>query len=295
MKKEILNIGYFGEPGSYTEQAARAFFGVGEGHGVFRGKYLSFLTISDLLDPLAEKRIEKAVLPIENSTEGMVASSIDALINSRGIVIEDEVILRIEHNLIGVGPIHEVRKVISHPQALAQCVKYIERLPYIDGLSVEKEASGSTSAAVKQVAKVNNPKLAAIGSMSAFEIYKLENDKLKILAANIQDAEKNQTRFLILGHENKTRTGKDKTSIIFSVENKPGSLVDVLQVFKVLGINMTQIVSRPSKKKLGEYLFWVDIDGHKDEKTIQVALEQIAKITTFLKILGSYPKSRIGA
>lgn len=289
-----IKIGFFGEPGSNTEQAARGFFGPKEtayGMYKFKAEYLPFLTISDLLGALAKKQIEKAVLPIENSIEGVVTSSTDALINGNGIVIEDEVILRIRHNLIGVGSIHEVRKVISHPQALAQCGKYIEKLPYIKGLSVEKEASGSTSAAVKEVAEKNDLKVAAIGPMSAFEVYKSQNSELKILAENIQDVEKNQTRFFILGHEKKSRTGKDKTSIIFGVEDKSGSLVDVLLVFKVIDINMTQIISRPSKKKLGEYLFWVDIDGHRDEKTVQVALGQIGKITTVLRVLGSYPKA----
>lgn len=288
-----IKIGYFGEPGSNTEQAARGFFGPKEMCGIdkFKAEYLPFLTILDLLGALAKKQIEKAVLPIENSIEGIVTSSADALINGNGIVIEDEIILRIRHNLIGVGFIHEVKKVISHPQALSQCSKYIKNLLFIKGLSMEVESSGSTSAAVKRVAEDNDPKIAAIGPMSAFEVYKSSNSRLKILAEDIQDEKTNQTRFFVLGQENKPQTGKDKTSIIFSTEDKPGSLVDVLQVLKVLDINMTQIVSRPSKKKLGEYLFWVDIDGHKNEKTIQVALGQIAKITTFLKVLGSYPKA----
>lgn len=290
MTNGVLRIGYFGEPGSNSENAARGFFEQ-RANGGFKTEYMSFPTITRLLEALLKKQIGKAVLPIENSIEGVVTFSIDELINGNGIVIEDEVVLRIRHNLIGVSSIQEVRRVISHFQALAQCRKYIEELSYVKGLSVEKEVSGSTSAAVKQVAEANDPTLAAIGPMSAFEVYKSQNPELKILAENIQDSEKNQTRFLVLGHESKAITRKDKTSIIFGTEDKSGSLVDVLLVFKVLGINMTQIVSRPSKKKLGAYLFWVDIDGHKEENTVQVALEQIAKITTVLKILGSYPKA----
>ncbi|MBU3965543.1 prephenate dehydratase [Patescibacteria group bacterium] len=289
MHIENKKIGYFGEPGSHTENAAKGFFEQ-KANGGFKIDYMSFATITLLLEALLKKQIDKAVLPIENSIEGVVTLSIDELINGSGIKIENEVIVEIRHHLISVGSIKEVRKVISHPQALAQCSKFIQNLhlPLAEDRII---AAISTSAAVKEVAKRNDPKIAAIGSESALRIYKRDNCELEILAKNIQDEETNKTRFFVLGHENNPWTGKDKTSIIFGTEDKCGSLVDVLLVFKVLGINMMQISSRPSKKKLGEYIFWVDIDGHREEKTIQVAIGQIAKITTFLKILGSYPKA----
>ncbi|MFH1048583.1 MAG: prephenate dehydratase [Patescibacteria group bacterium] len=288
--KETIKIGFFGEPGSNTEQAARGFFSTKEEYGLFNLEYLPFVAIPDLLEALRKKVIGKAVLPIENSIEGVVTSSIDELINGNGIKIEDELIVRIRHHLIGVGPLTQVIKIISHPQALAQCNRYISSL-HLPLKADRIIASFSTSAAVREVAEKNDPKIAAIGSTLAFSIYKGANWRLKIIAGNIQDSEENKTRFFILGHESKMKTGKDKTSIIFGTEDKPGALKRVLDVFELFDINIAQLSSRPSKKKLGEYLFWVDFVGHRDIKRIHEALELIAEKTTALKVLGSYPKA----
>lgn len=296
---EKLKIGYFGEPGSNTEDAAKKLFGtekkiVSSGtitsnteendNQIFSKEYLPFPTILDLLDALQNKVIAKAILPMENSTEGVVTSSIDSLIISQSkFVIEGEVILRIKHHLIGVGNITEIQTIISHPQALAQCSKYLRQS------KAKTQPAASTSAAVKSVARENNYSLAAIGSRNAVEIYRKQNSDLKILIENIHDSENNETRFIVLGRDNKAKTGKDRTTLVFGLINKSGALVHVLDVFDALDINMTQIVSRPSKAKLGDYTFWVDIEGHQDDKKIDVALRQVATRTVFLKILGSYP------
>lgn len=285
---KVLKVGFFGKSGSNTENGARGHFGSQKIKGVFKIVYLSFATIPDMLRALRENEIEKAVVPIENSSQGVVDFSIDALINGNGIVIENEFISRIRHNLIGVGTIDEIEVVTSIPQALSQCGENIKKL----GHSIKIVSSDSTSAAVMEVAEKNDSKIAAIGPMSAFEIYRYKNNRLSVLAENIQDSKNNRTRFLILGHKSRCMSGNDKTSLVFGTVNKPGSLSRVLSILDMFHINMTHLVERPSEeKKLGEYVFWVDIDGHIENERVRMALELIAEITTALKILGSYPKA----
>jgi len=285
--EKITKVGYFGEPGSHTENAAKSGFSFYKNMGDFKGEFLPFPTIEDLLESLMQNKIDKAVVPIENSIEGLVTFSADALLIGNGIVIEREVVWRICHCVIGVGDIKKIETIISIPQALSQCKKGIKKL----NISIKKESSESTSAAVRLVAEKNDPRIAAIGSRQAWEIYKEINHGLKILVENIQDMEKNQTRFFIMGHKNKTRTGKDKTSIIFGTKNESGSLIDALLIFKALGINMTHISSRPLKTELGEYLFFVEIEGSIEDENIRVALKRVEKITVFFKNLGSYPRA----
>jgi prephenate dehydratase len=282
-----IKIGFFGEPGSNAENAARGHFGFYDKKDELKLEYLSFATVEDILEALIQCEIDEAVVPIENSTEGLVTFSADALINGNGIKVVGEVETRIRHNLIGIETIREIEEIVSIPQALSQCRKNIKKLkPF-----VKISSSDSTSAAVRKVAENDDPKIAAIGPVSAFEIYKSQNNRLKILAENIQDIEKNQTRFLILGREDKKPTGNDRTSIVFGVEDKPGALYLVLGILYANEVNMDHLSSRPLKTELGEYLFWVDIAGHKEDKDVKQALEKIAKKTTLLKVLGSYPKA----
>ncbi len=308
MKTKVLKIGYFGKQGSNTEEAAKKFFLSEKKNNSEETKaisnsdeakeygstcdsyeFLPFTKTSELIKVLADKQVEKAVLPIENSTEGIVTSSIDNLIaeNINGFGIEGETIMQINHNLIGVGFVNQIEKIISHPQALAQCEMFIKKT------CAEAGEAESTSSAVKQIAEENDPKFAAVGSRQAFEIYRLQNPNLKILAENIQDSIDNETRFIILGSRHWQPQQNDKTSIVFGLPHRPGALQRVLEVLDVLDINMTMIVSRPSKRKLGEYNFWVDFEGHKQDEHVKIAFKQIAnpKRTTFLRVLGSYPKA----
>jgi prephenate dehydratase len=270
-------IGYLGPQGTFSEEAART---------VKAEKYLPFLSIPDLLRAFWSKETDKIVLPIENSIEGIVNPSFDGLVkkgNGNDFTIEREILLPIRQNLIGRGDVSEVKKVISHPQALAQCSKFVSSLTSIQSIQIEH--AESTALAVKLIAERGDPGSAAIGTKRAAEIY-----GLNVIKENIQDLGNNITRFIVLGRDIQSQTGNDKTSLIFELENKPGALVRVLNVFDVLDINMTQIVSRPSKIHLGEYIFWVDIEGHQRDATVVIALEQIKKKTTFFKVLGSYPK-----
>ncbi|MCK5122746.1 MAG: prephenate dehydratase [Candidatus Pacebacteria bacterium] len=269
-------VGYLGPEGSFSEEAAVK---------VKADEYIAFSTIPKLLKAFWNGEIDKAVIPIENSIEGTVVIAIDRLINGNGnsFVIEGEIELPIKQNLIGIDcEISKIETAGSHPQALAQCTNFIEKL------GIETISFDSTSAAVEQVAEKQDSSFAAIGTERAAEIY-----GLKVIRKNIQDSDNNVTRFLVLGHEANIQTSIDKTSIIFEVNNEPGALLRVLEVFDALDINMTNIVSRPSKKELGKYIFWVDIEGHQDDARINVALEQIKTRTAFLKVLGSYPKTEM--
>jgi len=272
----IKNIGFFGDSGSFTEQAAKKHFSD-------KNIFLPFNSVNSLLQALLDKKIQIAVLPFENSTEGVVTPTIDALLRKEnGFAIVGEIVLPVEHYLIGVGKIDEIKKVISHPQAIEQCDAYLQTI------NAERENFASTSAAVKKAAEENNPKIAAVGSLKAFEFYKSQNSNLKILAKKIQTEESNKTRFIILGFEKPKPTNKDKTSLFFTTKNRPLALVLALLSFGLLGINMTHIESRPSKKKLGEYVFFAEVEGNQESLKMKLALK-LLKISATLKILGSYP------
>lgn len=275
MTKRYIKVGYLGPEGSFSEEAAV---------NVSADEYVPFSTIQKLLKAFWNGEIDKAVIPIENSIEGTVVPAIDSLINGNGnsFVIEGEIELSIEQNLIGIGKISEIKTAGSHSQALAQCAIFTEKL------GIRTESFDSTSAAVEQVAKKQDNSFAAIGTKRAAEIY-----DLKIIKENIQDSDNNVTRFLVLGYDINIQTINDKTSIIFEVNNRPGALLRVLEVFDALDINMTNVVSRPSKTELGKYIFWVDIEGHQLNKKVNVAIEQIKGRTNFLKIFGSYPKAEM--
>ncbi len=208
-KRKTL-LGYLGPEGSFSEKVATKVKADG---------YIAFPTIPKLLKAFWDKEVGRVVLPVENSIEGMVVPAIDSLIGGNGneFVIEGEIKLPIKQNLIGLGGINEIKTVISHPQALAQCTSFTEEL------GIETEGSSSTSAAVKSVSERDDSSLAAIGTKRAAEIY-----GLKIIRENIQDSDNNVTRFLVLGHEINAQTGTDKTSVIFELNNRSGALAIVL-------------------------------------------------------------------
>lgn len=303
-----LKIGYFGKPGSNTETAAGKVFGKREkciiktriyspNHGVkfpheeiyIGQEYLPYETVEEIMEALEKNEIIKAVIPAENIAGGAVMASLIALVSSTslgseyGIGIEGETILPIKHRLIGVGPLSKVKTIFSHPQALQQCRRYLKNI------GIKTKDFASTSAAVKKVAEKCDTDFAAIGSDEAYEIYKQTNPNLIILEKNIQDLENNKTRFIILGREKCHRMENVKTSIVFGLENKKGSLARVLEV--VDDINISQIVSMPALTELWEYIFLVDLEKHKDSRDLKFALEKIAERTTFLKVLGSYLKA----
>jgi len=207
--------------------------------------------------------------------------TVDSFIRGVDAMIAGEVILPIaQHLLVKKSiPLDEIKEVLSHPQALFQCREFIKRkLP----LARLKEVS-STAEAAKFVSE-SEGNIAAIGSKSLSKIY-----GLTIAAERIQDSDNNMTRFYVLSTEDEKATGRDKTTMIFSTENKPGSLFRALKVFAERGLNLTKIESRPSRRILGEYVFLVEIEGHRLQEPLKSALIELEHSTSFLKILGSYP------
>ena len=223
------------------------------------------------------------MVPIENSTEGQVGATLDALVLKEGVKIYGEQVIPVNHNLLSNKGTkeEEITDVYSHAQALAQCQRYVNKN------KMNPHFTTSTAAAAKEVKLKSN--VGAIGTLKAAELYDLE-----IISKNIQDFKNNETRFIILSKNDHAMTGNDKTSILFSLsDDKPGDLNGILSIFAVNEINLTKIESRPSKKGLGKYIFFVDFEGHKSDEVIKYILNIIKTKTSFMKVLGSYPNNMI--
>jgi len=230
---------------------------------------------------VSQGRAEFGVVPIENSTEGVVAHTLDSLVESE-LKICAEIFLDIHHNLLSrSGKDSDVQRIISHPQALAQCRGWLAR--HFPSVPVEEVAS-TAHAAMKAG---GDGSLAAISSAMAKEVYDLQ-----VIAANIEDQSTNITRFLVIGKTDAPASGDDKTSLVFSVQDKAGVLHRMLQPFARSRINLTKIESRPIKNKPWEYLFFLDLRGHQHHGSIRNAVANLQKNCLFLKILGSYPSGR---
>lgn len=263
-------IGFFGPSGSYTEEAASI---VGE-------DLIAFDSILDVLDAVNENKVDYGVVPIENSIEGPVGVTLDLLVHDYDLKIKREILLPINHNLlINIdAEIDDIKYVYSHIQALSQCRNFTQKMGVI------VNATPSTSAAAEMIKGKKDS--GAIGSKRAADIY-----GLKIAASNIQDYKNNVTRFIVLDEADHEPTGRDKTSIVFSIkEDKPGGLYDVLGVFAEHDINLTKIESRPSKEKLGSYIFFVDFEGHRTDNKIRNIINTIKNKVGYTKVLGSYPE-----
>lgn len=272
MKK---SIGFLGPHGTFSHEAALAY--------VTEKPYelKEFSSIQDVMSALKNDIINEAIVPIENSLEGAVNVTLDVLAREDGLYIVDELILPINLNLVarkGTKP-EDIRVITSHPQPLGQCRNYLNR----DFQSVIQLEEDSTSKAAQKVAS-GDGSFAAITSGIAARLYELE-----ILESNIQDVQNNHTRFVVISKTLKGRTGRDKTSIVFSTDNKPGSLYRILDIFSLWDINMTRIESRPAKNVLGQYIFFIDIDGHIEDQDVYDALTMIQRKTSFYKFIGSYP------
>src|SRR3989338_2594730 len=271
-------IGYLGPEGSFTHQALSSYL-----EKVKKKEEISsFQTISQVIDSISSGKIQSGIVPIENSIEGSVGETLDQLSRaSQKVTINHEVIIPIEHCLITrTKNLNDVKKVIAHVQALSQCQSYLKRfLP-----DAVLEPAASNSLAVKIVSEVNNG-LAAIGPKMAAEIY-----KVPVFETGINDEKENFTRFVVIGTETMKPAGKDKTTIAFGVPyDKPGTLVGVLNSFSNEKINLSRIESRPSRKALGEYIFYVDLEAHREDPALKRALSQVASEFSFYRWLGSYP------
>lgn len=279
MKK---NIYFLGPKTSYTDFAKEQFITSFEIKG-YEEKPVR--TITAIFSELNSNTDSLAVLPIENSIEGTVKETIDNLIKIENddIKIIGETVVSIEHCLITFAKdFSQIKKIKSHPQAISQCYDYIYS-KFNDNIVLESESS--TANAVKSLT-VEQPQVAAIGNKYSAQYY-----NMPILDTNINDEKFNQTRFILLGKALQNRiTDSDKTSIMFATENESGALCDVLTILKENEINMTYISSRPSKKSLGEYTFYIDFDGNIFDTKISKALSKILRHVKSFKHLGSYPK-----
>ena len=272
-------IGYLGPEGSFTHQALSSFLTKVKK----KEEIISFQTISQVIDLVNSGKIQSGIVPIENSIEGSVGETLDALIRaSQKVTINYEVVIPIEHCLITRAKnLTDVKKVVAHTQALSQCQAYLKR--FIPDAVLEPTTSNSL--AVKVVSESNNG-LAAIGPKMAAEIY-----KVPVFEAGINDERENFTRFVLIGTETVSSTGKDKTTIAFGVPyDKPGTLVGVLNSFAAEKVNLSRIESRPSRKALGEYIFYVDLESHREDPALKRALSQVASEFSFYRWLGSYPR-----
>lgn len=285
MEQNILDISkirkllFLGPNGSYSDFAKNKFIDAYNINCVSTNLKSISAVIKAMKDESSEDIV--GVIPIENSIEGIVRETLDNLssLKREGIKIIAETTLDIEHSLIGFGSKKEIKVIRSHTQALAQCKHYINS-NFAD--SIIEEATLSTSAAIKSLSK-NEPSVAAIGSIDCAKMY-----NVPIIEEKINDEENNKTRFILLGKYIAPQTGKDKTSITFSTENKAGALSKILAILDSYEINMSYIDSRPSKKELGEYVFYIDFEGHVEDEKVQMAFADIKPLVKMFYIIGSY-------
>lgn len=270
------SIGYLGPRGTFTQEALQANLS-----GDFDSE-IPYATVPEVLMAVQAGEVDAGIVPIENSIEGSVSITLDTLAFETDLVIVREVTYQIRHRLIarpGVSR-EDIEGIVSHPQATAQCRGFLARwLP-----DAPVTAANSTAEAAVTVSQSSEP-LAAIATELAARVYGLE-----VLDRDIEDYPVNVTRFVVVGKQKAPRTGADKTSIAcFIRENRPGSLLEILQEFASSGINLTKIESRPTKKVLGEYYFFIDIEGHVEDPEVAAAIGSLVGKLRELKLLGSYP------
>ncbi len=271
--EQPLRIAYLGPEGTFTQAAALKHFG----HSVHT---TSLLDIGEVFRDVEAGACHYGVVPVENSTEGVITHTLDMFLNSP-LKITGEVQLRVHHNLLSTtDAIDAVKRIYSHQQSLAQCRGWLdENLAAVERIAVSSNAEAARLAAQDEQA-------AAIASRDAADIY-----GLLVVEANIEDEPDNTTRFLVVGREAVPPSGKDKTSLLLSAANKPGALHRLLAPFARHGISMTRIESRPSRRGVWEYVFFVDIEGHAADNKVAQALEALGDEAAMLKVLGSYPKA----
>jgi chorismate mutase/prephenate dehydratase len=271
--QQPLKVAYFGPEATFTHLAAMNHFGRGTG-------FVPQPSIKDVFEDVEKGRCPFGVVPVENSMEGAVNHTLD-LFFTTDVGIVAEIYNPIAHALLSLAEdMHFIKKVYSHPQALAQCREWLgKNLP-----DAEREECPSTSEAARCAAK--NPDSAAIASSLAGQVY-----NLNVLAPQIQDASNNVTRFLVIGRDRPSKSGKDKTSLIFATPHHPGALFAVLKPIADRGVNMVKLESRPSKSASWHYLFFVDLEGHMEDAAIGEVFDEMRRLCSFIKWLGSYPKA----
>lgn len=270
-----LQVAFLGPEGTFSQQAAFKHFG-------HAAQVMPAASIDEIFREVENCHCQFGVVPVENSTEGVISNTLDRFVISP-LQICGEVELRIHHNLMGnVGGFAEINEIFSHQQSLAQCRRWLDaNVPGVKRTAVSSNAEAARLAA-------NTPNAAAIAGSVAAELY-----GLTVLAKHIEDEPDNTTRFLVIGKQTAGSTGKDKTALMISTGNQPGALYQILAPFAKHGISMTRIESRPSRRGLWDYLFFIDIEGHQDDPAVAEALAELKNSVKLLKILGSFPKAAL--
>jgi prephenate dehydratase len=273
----LVRYAFLGPAGTFSEEALLSL-GI---DGVVPEPCAS---IEEVFEAVERGRADYGIAPIENSVEGSVPATLDALAFDTSLEIQSELVLDVRHALI-VAPGAEVSKVttvVSHPQATGQCRRWLAR--NMPGRAIV--AANSTAEAVQRA--IADPEIAAVGTRLAAEMYGGH-----VVEAAIQDYAGNQTRFVVIGRGLRERTGEDKTSLaLFLKADKPGALLMILSEFAYGEINLTKIQSRPTKRQLGDYMFFVDLEGHVDDQNVRTALDCLRLKLRALKVLGSYPRAK---
>jgi chorismate mutase/prephenate dehydratase len=271
----MMRIGYFGDEGSFTYLVSIGRFGK-------NNQFLPAPTIAGVFDKVRRDEVDWGVIPFENSTRGMIYDTVDELVSedfsSSGISIYEELATKITLSLLSRVSLPQIRKVYSHHSPLMNCRQWLKKnLPLAEVIPVESTSEAARRAATEEAAS-------AIASSEAAKIY-----NLRAVIPNINSGTENITTFFVIGKKPHPPTGSDKTSIAFSLEHKPGALYRALGVFARAGANLTRIMSRPLEKKHGEYIFFVELEGHQFEDKLGKLLRRLRKYVTSMNIISSYP------
>jgi len=270
-----IRVAFQGERGAFGDEAVRAYFGA-------QATPLPFRSFADVFRVVATGEVEHGLVPVENSQAGSINEVYD-LLRQHDLFVVGEIGHPVDHCLLCLPgqQLSDITRVISHPQALAQCDVYLREL------NVEVVATYDTAGSAKMVREENLRNVAAIAAAGAAELYELE-----ILARTIQTVQDNYTRFIVLGREPAPRReGQAKTMLVMATTHQPGSLHKCLGVLAKHAINLLKLESRPSRQRLWEYVFYLDFEGHRDDPLVKSALADLAGYTTFCKVLGSFARN----
>jgi prephenate dehydratase len=279
----MMKVGFLGPEGTFSQEAGKLYF-----KKVKNARLIPYSTFYDLLIAADKGAIDEGITPVENSIEGTVGAVMDMLVKDVNLMIREEIVLPVFQYLLAQPGIKlsQITDIVSHPQAIDQSKNFIrKKLP-----KAVLHLSYSTADAAMRVSSSGSKKrnFAAIGAKGLTKLY-----GLSVIAEKINDYPDNSTRFIVLSKKDHARTGNDKTSIVFSIaKDKPGGLYDILGEFARRNINLTKVESRPSKRALGDYFFFIDLEGHRSQKGVADALSLIKKRVAFFKLLGSYPHAR---
>ncbi len=270
----MVKVAFQGERGAFSEDAAAKLFGSDI-------DYLPCARLREVFELVSRDKVEFGVVPVENSQAGSINETYDLLL-LYPLSILAEVILRVNHCLMALSgtKLDDIKMIYSHPQAIAQCAEFLSNL------NVEIMSSYDTAGSAKMIKEKGLKNCAAIASNRAADIYGLE-----ILAPDIETSANNYTKFAAISKQKAKRARKNKTSLVFATEHKPGSLYRILGIFATRNINLTKLESRPSRREPWEYVFYADVEGHLDSKIYQEAVRELQREAAFVKILGSYPQA----